>query len=275
MITSSANSRVKQVIQWQTKAKERKKAGVFLTEGFKMYEEAPLESILEVYVAESALASLEKMDAKEEKMAVKLKKTGYEVVADSLFKKMADTQTPQGILCVVKQPEYRLEEILKQDRPLLLILENLQDPGNLGTIIRTGEGAGVTGVIMTAKTVDIFNPKVIRATMGSVFRVPFLYVEDMEDTLKKLKEKGIRTYAAHLAGREYYDSFSFTGGTAFLIGNEGNGLEKKTADLTDSYLKIPMEGKVESLNAAIAASLLMYEAQRQRRNGKECTQNGD
>ena len=275
MITSSANSRVKQVIQWQTKAKERKKAGVFLTEGFKMYEEAPLESILEVYVAESALASLEKMDAKEEKMAEKLKKTGYEVVADSLFKKMADTQTPQGILCVVKQPEYRLEEILKQDRPLLMILENLQDPGNLGTIIRTGEGAGVTGVIMTAKTVDIFNPKVIRATMGSVFRVPFLYVEDMEDTLKKLKEKGIRAYAAHLAGREYYDSFSFTGGTAFLIGNEGNGLEKKTADLADSYLKIPMEGKVESLNAAIAASLLMYEAQRQRRNGKECTQNGD
>ncbi len=275
MITSSANSRVKQVIQWQTKAKERKKAGVFLTEGFKMYEEAPLESILEVYVAESALASLEKMDAKEEKMAVKLKKTGYEVVADSLFKKMADTQTPQGILCVVKQPEYRLEEILKQDRPLLMILENLQDPGNLGTIIRTGEGAGITGVIMTAKTVDIFNPKVIRATMGSVFRVPFLYVEDMEDTLKKLKEKGIRTYAAHLAGREYYDSFSFTGGTAFLIGNEGNGLEKKTADLADSYLKIPMEGKVESLNAAIAASLLMYEAQRQRRNGKECTQNGE
>ena len=275
MITSSANSRVKQVIQWQTKAKERKKAGVFLTEGFKMYEEAPLESILEVYVAESALASLENMDAKEEKMAVKLKKTGYEVVADSLFKKMADTQTPQGILCVVKQPEYRLEEILKQDRPLLMILENLQDPGNLGTIIRTGEGAGITGVIMTAKTVDIFNPKVIRATMGSVFRVPFLYVEDMEDTLKKLKEKGIRTYAAHLAGREYYDSFSFTGGTAFLIGNEGNGLEKKTADLADSYLKIPMEGKVESLNAAIAASLLMYEAQRQRRNGKECTQNGE
>ena len=275
MITSSANSRVKQVIQWQTKAKERKKAGVFLTEGFKMYEEAPLESILEVYVAESALAFLEKMDAKEEKTTEKLKKTGYEVVADSLFKKMAATQTPQGILCVVKQPEYRLEEILKQDRPLLMILENLQDPGNLGTIIRTGEGAGVTGVIMTAKTVDIFNPKVIRATMGSVFRVPFLYVEDMEDTLKKLKEKGIRTYAAHLAGREYYDSFSFTGGTAFLIGNEGNGLEKNTADLADSYLKIPMEGKVESLNAAIAASLLMYEAQRQRRNGKECAQNGD
>lgn len=275
MITSSANSRVKQVIQWQIKAKERKKAGVFLTEGFKMYEEAPLESILEVYVAESALAFLEKMDAKEEKTTEKLKKTGYEVVADSLFKKMADTQTPQGILCVVKQPEYRLEEILKQDRPLLMILENLQDPGNLGTIIRTGEGAGVTGVIMTAKTVDIFNPKVIRATMGSVFRVPFLYVEDMEDTLKKLKEKGIRTYAAHLAGREYYDSFSFTGGTAFLIGNEGNGLEKNTADLADSYLKIPMEGKVESLNAAIAASLLMYEAQRQRRNGKECAQNGD
>jgi len=260
MITSSSNSKIKQVIQWQTKAKERRSAGIFLTEGFKMYEEAPVESVQEVYVAESAL---EKCKA-DSKLMDKLARTGYEVVADSLFAKMSDTQTPQGILCVIRRPEWTVEQLFAAEKPLLVVLENLQDPGNLGTIIRTGEGAGITGVIMTAGTVDIYNPKVIRATMGSVFRVPCVYVPDLQAVLRQMRKKGIRTYAAHLEGKEYYDSFSFEEGTAFLIGNEGNGLERETADAADSYLKIPMEGRVESLNAAIATSLLMYEAHRQR-----------
>ncbi len=260
MITSSSNSKIKQVIQWQTKAKERRSAGIFLTEGFKMYEEAPEESVQEVYVAESAL---EKCKA-DSKLMDKLARTGYEVVADSLFAKMSDTQTPQGILCVIRRPEWTVEQLLAAEKPLLVVLENLQDPGNLGTIIRTGEGAGITGVIMTAGTVDMYNPKVIRATMGSVFRVPCVYVPDLQEVLRQMREKGIKTYAAHLEGKEYYDNFFFEEGTAFLIGNEGNGLERETADAADSYLKIPMEGKVESLNAAIATSLLMYEAHRQR-----------
>ena len=177
---------------------------------------------------------------------------------------MSDTQTPQGVLTVLKRPEYRLEELLKQEKPLFAVLEDLQDPGNLGTIVRTGEGAGVTGVIMSAQTVDIFNPKVIRATMGSIYRVPFVYVEDIGETIKTMQNAGIRTYAAHLKGEKFYDSFSFREPTAFLIGNEGNGLKKETADMADFYLKIPMEGKVESLNAAVATALLMYEAHRQR-----------
>ena len=143
-------------------------------------------------------------------------------------------------------------------------MEDIQDPGNLGTMFRTGEGAGITGVIMSKNTVDIFNPKTIRSTMGSVYRVPFIYVETLAEVLEKMKQKGITTYAAHLAGNTYYDSFSFAEGTAFLIGNEGNGLQKETADLADHYLKIPMEGKLESLNAAVAAALLMYETHRQR-----------
>ena len=122
----------------------------------------------------------------------------------------------------------------------------------------------MTGVIMSRQTVDIFNPKTIRATMGSVFRVPFVYVDDLRETIQRLHAANIHTYAAHLAGERYYDSFSFREGTAFLIGNEGNGLTKETADLAMDYLKIPMEGRVESLNAAIATSLLMYEAHRQR-----------
>ena len=117
---------------------------------------------------------------------------------------------------------------------------------------------------MSKITVDIFNPKTIRSTMGSIYRVPFLYVENLKETIGALRKKGIRVYAAHLQGRNYYSVFSFAEGTAFFIGNEANGLRRETADLADSYLKIPMEGKVESLNAAIAASLLVYEAHRQR-----------
>jgi len=253
MITSAANSRIKQVVQWQSKAKERKKDGVYLVEGIKMYREAPIEDILEVYVSEDVEGKVRELN-----------KHSYEVVSAEVFRKMSDTQTPQGVLTVLRQPRYTLDMLLAQETPLLVILENLQDPGNLGTILRTGEGAGVTGIIMTDQTVDIFNPKTIRATMGSIYRVPFVYISDMKETLDKLHVKGIHTYAAHLQGSTYYDSFSFQEPTAFIIGNEGNGLRKETAEMAEYYLKIPMEGQVESLNAAMATGLLMYEAHRQR-----------
>lgn len=258
VITSAANQHVKQVIAWQTKSKERRKDKVFLVEGVKMFEEAPESRILEVYVSESAY------EKANEDIKNKLDRVGFNLITDDIFKKMSDTQTPQGILTVVKQPEYRLEDIIKADNPLLVVLENLQDPGNLGTIVRTGEGAGITGVILSKTTVDIYNPKTIRATMGSIYRVPFVYVEDLKDTLVQMKEAGITSYAAHLKGDNYYSSFSFTQPTAFLIGNEGNGLTDEISEIADHYLKIPMEGKVESLNAAIATSLLIYETHRQR-----------
>ncbi len=263
MISSNSNPRVKQVIQWQNRAKERKSAGIFLTEGFKLFGEAPEAALKEVYIAESALEKC----MSDPMMQEKLQKTGYEVVADDVFARMSDTKTPQGILCVIKQPTYTKEQLFGAENPLLLCLENLQDPGNLGTVMRTGEAAGVTGIVMSEGTVDLFNPKVIRATMGSIFRVPFIYVENFQECVKEMKRYGIKTYAAHLEGEADYDGFSYLGGTAFLIGNEGNGLTRETADLADSYLKIPMEGKVESLNAAIASCLLMYEAHRQRKRG--------
>lgn len=261
MITSYSNSKIKQIIQWQNKARERRSAGIFLTEGFKMFEEAPQESIQQVYVSEEALERI----GRSTEMKRKLSNVGFETVTKEVFIRMSDTQTPQGILCVVKRPEYSLEHLLQTKVPLLIVLEDLQDPGNLGTMIRTGEAAGITGVIMGAGTVDIFNPKTIRATMGSVFRVPFLYVESLSQTIGELRQRGIHTYAAHLEGKTYYDDLSFREPTAFLVGNEGKGLTEETAALAERYLKIPMEGKTESLNAAIAASLLLYEAYRQRR----------
>ena len=256
MITSSSNPRVKQIVQWQNKARERRDAGIFLTEGFKMFGEAPEDRILEVYIADDTWDRAAAIPG----MREKLSRTGCETVTSELFRKMSDTQSPQGILCVMK----RLEELLSAPKPLFIVLENLQDPGNLGTIVRSGEGAGVTGIIMGGGTADIYNPKTIRATMGSVFRVPFVYTEDLEGAVEGLREKGVRVYAAHLEGERYYDSFSFREGTAFLIGNEGAGLSRELASRADSYLKIPMEGSVESLNAAVTASILMYEAHRQR-----------
>ena len=280
MITSSANSRVKQIIQWQTKAKERRKDGVFLVEGMKLFEEAPIEQIKEVYISKSMAEKLslhQDIDDQTKKKNIesdhdnethynrkKLLQTGYEIVADDVFLKMSDTQTPQGILSVLYRKEYSLEEMLDRENPLIMILENLQDPGNLGTILRTGEGAGITGVIMSSQTVDIYNPKTIRATMGSIYRVPFLYVDDLSKVIERLHKKKIHTYAAHLKGTDYYLDQQFKESTAFLIGNEGNGLSKEIADLAEKYIKIPMEGKVESLNAAVASALLMYEAYRQR-----------
>lgn len=257
MITSNSNPHVKQVVLWQTKAKERKTDGIFIVEGRKMLLEAPREWIREVYVSESYLKQEKPLPAE----------ISYEEVSDSVFEKMSDTKTPQGVLAVIQRPDYSLDDIIsnKKGTPLLVMLENLQDPGNLGTIIRTSEGAGVTGVILSKDCVDLFNPKVVRSTMGSIYRVPFLYVEDFREALKEVKRSGIHTYAAHLSGKKYYDEFDFSEATAFLIGNEGNGLTKETADLAESYLRIPMEGKLESLNAAVATSLLIYESHRQRR----------
>lgn len=273
MITSITNKKVKNIVQLNKKAGQRRKEGVFIAEGIKMFLEAPDSYIQEVYVSESFLRSLgegeksKSTSVGEAATAVreKLKRCGYETANDDVFTKISDTQTPQGILCILKQFHYSFEDIMKKEGiPLFLMLESLQDPGNLGTIIRTGEGAGVTGVIMSKDTVDIYNPKTIRSTMGSVYRVPFLYVEDIVQTVEKLKRNGIQTYAAHLKGEKSYYQCDYRSGAAFLIGNEGNGLSAALAEKADEYIKIPMKGEVESLNAAVSASLLVYEVTRQR-----------
>lgn len=262
MITAVHNSRIKRLVQYNQKAKARREADVFVAEGRKMFLEAPVSKIREVYVSESFLSGL----AQTEELYKKMERCGYESVTDEVFGKISDTKTPQGILCVIEQSHYNIEEMLQEEEQLWVILEDLQDPGNLGTIMRTGEGAGITGVILTKDSVDIYNPKTIRATMGSVYRIPFLYVDSMEAAVHKLQKAGVAVYAAHLEESRDYDCLDFTGKTAFLIGNEGNGLRRETANLADAYLKIPMLGKVESLNAAVATSILMYEAARQRRN---------
>lgn len=279
MITSIANQRIKRLIQLQEKGRLRNKEGVFVAEGLKMFEEAPIERLKEVYVQESLWEQFfapgtEKAQMRADSIRKKLKQClqkeiVVEQVADDIFKKAADTQTPQGILFVMEQLSYSLEElitgtVMRKEKggrlPLFLLLEDIQDPGNLGTMIRTAEGAGADAVIMSKGTVDIYNPKTIRSTMGSLYRVPFLYTDGLTGAVEQLQKVGIKVYAAHLGGEKYFDEIAYEGGSGFLIGNEGNGLKKETADSADVYLKIPMEGKLESLNAGVAAALLMYRA---------------
>ena len=267
MITSTGNDRVRRVVTLVQKSKARRDEQVFIIEGMKMLREAPVLQVDEVFVTEKFVDT-----ASEEDKEI-LWRYGAETVSEEVLKKMSDTQTPQGVLAVIKQYEYSMDEVLegynqeadKDAAPLLLVLENIQDPGNLGTMLRSGEGAGVTGVIMGKGCADIYNPKVIRSTMGSIFRMPFIYVESVPEVVRNLKERGIQTYAAHLKGKKNYDEFDYTGPTAFLIGNEGKGLTDETAKEASEYVLIPMKGEVESMNAATSSAILTFEASRQRR----------
>ncbi len=263
MITSTSNAKVKYLVNLKKKRKVRDEEKVFLVEGIRMFAETPKDRLLEVYVSESFY----KKEKKTVDKVLNGSKAKLEIFSDTVFAYVSDTKTPQGVLCVVRQMNSKVQDILsaRGQVPHLLILDNLQDPGNLGTILRTAEAAGVTGIIMSKETVDIYNPKVIRSTMGSVYRMPFCYVEDLRRTIGDLKKSGVHTYAAHLDGKRSYDEEDYRTPCAFLIGNEGNGLRDEIANAADTYIRIPMCGEVESLNAAVAATILMFETARQRR----------
>lgn len=258
MITSTLNQKVKNVACLLKKAKERRMQGVFLAEGLRLFEEMPRDRLAATFVSETFL--------NREKHRQLLDGIAYEEVSDAVFKHMCDTQTPQGILSIVRRPVYEWADLMQGGRTHLLILEGIQDPGNLGTMFRAAEGAGVTGIIMDQGCVDLFAPKTVRSTMGSICRMPYYRTENLAETLSELKRQQVTLYAAHLNAEKYYDAFDYRGKTAFLIGSEGNGLTDETAGRADAYVKIPMGGKLESLNAALAAGILMYEADRQRRS---------
>ena len=244
MITSRGNSAVRGVIALIKKPKERDQKGAFVIEGIRMYREVPEGMLREVYIS---ARFRERHPSFRPPAGVR-----FEVVADDVFETMSDTKTPQGIIAVVSKfltgdvaREPRTEMDTSQsgaEPPLIVALENLQDPGNLGTIFRSAEAAGVTCILMDADTCDVYNPKVVRATMGAIFRVPFMVTSDLKGAVEDLHRKG----------------------TVFLIGNEGNGLSDEMAMQANMRIRIPMKGKVESLNASVAASVLLFEAMRQR-----------
>lgn len=257
MISSLDNEKIKNIIKLQTKKSARDEQGLFVVEGIKLVVEAPKDRLVSVYATEEAL---------EENPSLMDHRDLLFLVTDKVFAKMTDTKTPQGVLAIVKKEESDLGSLMESEKvPLLVFLENLRDPGNLGTILRMSEAAGVTGIIMSKETADIYNPKTVRSTMGSIYRMPFAYVEDFIGSLKLAGEKGIKIYAAHLNGCDDYYNLIYKQASGFIIGNEAVGLSEDAAREAFKLVKIPMEGEVESLNAAVAASVLCFEASRQRR----------
>ena len=276
IISSKDNKRIKYLRSLLEKGSARKKNRQFIVEGIKLVDEALeygkvceiiiSESLYEEIISGGLIKNALLADSGKNLIDYVNEANSTTVVSDAVFKTVSETINPQGVVAVVAMPEYEIlnegfltQTYNKTGKIKLLILEDTADPGNLGTIMRTAEAAGVTGVIMGRGTVDIFNPKAVRSTMGSIFRLPFIYVEDVRETIRELKKYGISFYAAHLKGKQSYKDVKYSDKAGILIGNEARGLSPETAELADIYIIIPMQGKVESLNAAVAAALMMYE----------------
>ena len=252
-ITSKDNKIVKLCEQLAQK-KHRDKLALYLIEGENLVEEAVKNGagIQTVLVREGYSGKLSGLEEE-----------AFELDA-RLFDKLAQTETSQGIIAIVNKPQISREQFIGDAGGNFVVLDRLQDPGNIGTIIRTAEGAGYKAVITVKGTGDVFSPKTIRAGAGSIFRMPILQVEDnhalraLTDKLeKKLVVTGFHT------DKYYYDT-DLSKGVALVIGNEGNGVSDELMEMADITVKIPMDGHLESLNASVAAGILMYETKRKR-----------
>ncbi len=186
------------------------------------------------------------------------------LLPDNVFQSAVATETPQGVAALVKIKEHALDEILDMPAPLIVAAAGVRDPGNLGTIIRSAEAFGAAGVLVGAETVSPYNPKVVRASAGSLFRLPVV-AADLPNTVERLNEGGLKLLATSSHKGTAIDAVDFTTGTVVVIGNEGSGVPKEVLRHVDGMIAIPHEGNVESLNAGVAASIVLYEAARQRR----------
>ncbi|SKC43581.1 23S rRNA (guanosine(2251)-2'-O)-methyltransferase RlmB [Maledivibacter halophilus] len=184
-------------------------------------------------------------------------------INDKIFKEISTTDSPQGILGVVKRRYYDLEDIISKDKLFLIILDKLQDPGNVGTIIRTADAAGVSCIISLKGTVDIYNSKTIRSTMGSIFSMPIIHIETIGDVIEILKGNGVDIISTTLEAERYHFEVKYGRKNAIIIGNEGNGISNELIKRSDIKVKIPIIGNAESLNASIAAGIIIYEIVRQ------------
>lgn len=267
-ITSSSNGQIKYLNNLQTKSSFRKKEGRFVVEGVKIFLEIPEDRIDNIFISESTYKDIKEShkgfsEDIYRRVNEKLEKYEYTLITDDIAKNVSDTVTNQGIFVVVKKFEYDINEYINiEEKQIFLILDGLNDPGNMGTIIRTAEGAGVSAIVMNNSCVDIYNPKVTRATMGSLFRVPLIVSDNLIEDIEILKTNKVVMYGAHLMGKEYFSDGNFEESVGIFIGNEARGLSDEVSKMADKLIKIPMMGQLESLNASVAAGILMYEARR-------------
>lgn len=264
-IQSSQNNTIKEIKALHLK-KNRDTQGLYFIEGIRFVSDAidNEQTIVKVIISDK-LESLNGGGKLIERVTAVCDECS--LVPEKLFKEISDTQTPQGILAVLKKSEFVFDTIIREGNSVV-ILDSLQDPGNVGTIIRTADAAGVSAVILTKGSVDLFSPKLIRSTMGSVFHIPIFEGLIINETIDLLKKAGYKVIASHLDGTNNYYDEDLIGKSAIIVGNEANGISNETSELADRLVKIPMPGKAESLNASVAASIMIYEIVRQKKKSK-------
>lgn len=240
------------------KRKYRERTGCYVIEGFNLIEEAEKNGAVlrTIFVRE---------DFEHDDKIFILEKQGYEIysVSKDLFDKTVDTETPQGIAAVCEKPRLSISEFFSNTENIV-VLDRLQDPGNIGTIIRTADAAGFSGAIVMKGTADIFSPKTVRAAAGSLYRVGLLFLDDPAEAIRLLAENSRKSICTSPHGGELYFNADLAKNTALIIGNEASGACAEFLNSSDIKITLPMEGSIESLNAAVSASIVMYESVRQR-----------
>jgi TrmH family RNA methyltransferase len=262
VITSRENALIKNILKLHTTA-GRKKAGQYFTEGIRsvgqsLKAKAPVDKVIfsdKVYRTTGGRELMERIS-----------QTGIKAVeiSEGLYKSITDTDNPQHIMAVINIKEYRLKDILQSGELLLVIVDGIQDPGNLGTVIRTADAASAHAVMLLKGTADIYNPKTVRSTMGSVFGIPVIQVGDNKELFYWLRETGVRLIASSPEGDIPYWDIDYRGKIGIIIGNEANGISEQVKSCSDMSAVLPMPGGAESLNAAVACGILLYKALEQR-----------
>lgn len=260
IIKSKDNKLIKHIKKLGLK-KYRQENNQFIIEGIRFVEEAASAgaSIKHCLFSDSL-----KSERAEQLLAkIRNSSTNMHMVEENIIQDICDTKTPQGIVAVIEKRDYSLDDFLSSS-DFIIIVDRIQDPGNLGTIIRTADAANADSIVLSDGTVDPYSPKVLRSTMGSIFHLPLIICTDILDSLNILKSRGFSICAASLDGNTMYYKENYIGKTAIVIGNEGSGIDSNIKRYADKLVKIPMPGRAESLNAAVAAGILMFEVVRQR-----------
>jgi TrmH family RNA methyltransferase len=259
LLTSTKNPLVKQLRSLGENAKERREQGLFLIEG----THAITEAIATAYPIFMVCCTEKWIDAnsnlyKQIEAIDEIER--LEIVSEEVLQAIATTKNPDGAIAACLQPS---REVVQIDS-LGLALETIQDPGNIGAIIRSAVAAGLDGILVSSDSVDLTNPKIIRATAGQWFRCAMQTSTDITDDIRELKSRGIRVISTLVNAPKTYWEYDFTQPTLILLGNEGNGLSPELIAIADEAVSIPQSDHVESLNVAVCAALLIYEAKRQR-----------
>lgn len=258
VITSKDNEIIKGIKRLKEK-KYRDQENKYIIEGIKIVEEAIEEqaNILKIIICDECITE----GTFSKKLMYDIAKYDCISVPLKIFMSISDVTNPQGILAIIEKKN--VESEINYDEDMILVLDGIQDPGNLGTILRTTDSVNLKQIIVSKDTADPYNPKVVRSTMGAIFRVNVIRVDDIVETLKKIKKNHFKVVATSLETTDSVFDIEYNK-KALVIGNEAKGVSKEVLDIADNKVKIPMLGRTESLNASVATSIILYEYVRQK-----------